>query len=242
MFSFFKSKAKKNFAPLLTDIHSHLLPGLDDGVKSEEEAKYLIEQFLELGYTKLITTPHIMSDFYRNEPHQIIEKLNSLTNFLQREQISISIEAAAEYYLDETLIEKVNANERLLTFGSNFLLFETNFLNEPYQLKDFIFSVTTQGYKPVLAHPERYQYLVSDFNKVEDLRNRGVLFQINIPSIIGAYSRPIQKLAITLIEKGWVDLLGSDCHNQFHMNTLKDAYSNKYFKKALDLPLLNRTL
>jgi len=242
VFSFFKSKTQVNLAPLETDIHSHLLPQLDDGVKSLEESGQLIRQFIDLGYTKIITTPHVMNDFYRNESGDIIKKLELLKQYLKSENINIPIEAAAEYYLDESLIERIKRGEKLLTFGANYLLFETNFLTEPFQLKEFIFSVTTLGYKPVLAHPERYQYLVNNFLKVEDLKNRGVLFQINIPSIIGAYSRPIQKLANQLIEKGWVSFLGSDCHNQIQMDILKDTFKNKYFKRALELPLLNRSL
>ncbi len=242
MFSFFKKNKQVNSIPLETDIHSHLLPALDDGVKSLEESAQLIRQFIELGYKKIITTPHVMSDFYRNEPDVIFEKLEQLNKYLKTEKINILIEAAAEYYLDESLIERVNKGEKLMTFGNKYLLFETNFITEPFQLKEFIFSITTLGYKPVLAHPERYQYLVTNFEKIEDLKNRGVLFQINIPSIIGVYSKPIQKLAIQLIEKGWVDFLGSDCHNQTQMNVLKDTIKNKYFKKALELPLLNRSL
>lgn len=242
MFSFFKKNKQVNSNPLETDIHSHLLPALDDGVKTLEESAQLIQQFIDLGYKKIITTPHVMSDFYRNEPDAIIGKLEQLNQFLKTEKMNIQVEAAAEYYLDESLIERVNKGEKLMTFGNKYLLFETNFLTEPFQLKEFIFSITTLGYKPVLAHPERYQYLVTSFEKVEDLKNRGVLFQINIPSIIGVYSKPIQKLAIQLIEKGWVDLLGSDCHNQIQMNVLKDTFKNKYFKKALELPLLNRSL
>ncbi|MFZ1806974.1 MAG: CpsB/CapC family capsule biosynthesis tyrosine phosphatase [Cyclobacteriaceae bacterium] len=242
MFSFFKQKRQASSTPLETDIHSHLLPQLDDGVKSLEESGQLVRQFIDLGYKKIITTPHVMNDFYRNESSDILAKLELLRQYLKTESINIPIEAAAEYYLDESLIERINKGEKLLTFGSNYLLFETNFLTEPFQLKEFIFSITTLGYKPVLAHPERYQYLVNTFEKVEDLKNRGVLFQINIPSIIGAYSKPIQKLAIQLIEKGWVDFLGSDCHNQIQMNAVKEAFRNKYLKRALELPLLNRSL
>ncbi len=242
MFSFLKPKSTDHLKPLLTDIHSHLLPQLDDGVTSLQESEKLIQQFIQLGYSKLVTTPHIMSDFYRNEPEQIKERLEALQMHLKDQQVDITIEAAAEYYLDEVLISKVKSNESLLTFGSSYLLFETNFLTEPFQLNEFIFSVTTQGYKPVLAHPERYQYLVNNFDKVEDLRNRGVLFQINIPSILGAYSKPIQKLSIHLIDKGYVEFLGSDCHNQMQMELLKSAVHDKHFKKALNLPLLNRSL
>lgn len=241
MFSFLKPKTQDP-SPILTDIHSHLLPKLDDGVNTLEESEKLIQQFIKLGYTKLITTPHIMSDFYRNEPKQIQEQLDLLNQHLIEHKVNMTIEAAAEYYLDEVLIGKVKNNENLLTFGAQYLLFETNFLTEPFQLNEFIFAVTTQGYRPVLAHPERYQYLVNNFEKVEDLRNRGVLFQINIPSILGAYSKPIQKLAIQLIDKGYVEFLGSDCHNQLQMEVLKTAGKDKHFKKALNLPLLNRSL
>jgi protein-tyrosine phosphatase len=221
-------------------MHSHLLAALDDGVKSTEEAIELIQHFYKLGYRKLITTPHIMSDYYRNEPGIIKNKLAELIERVNNENIPVTVEAAAEYYLDEELMKKVEAKEPLLTFGNSYLLFETNFLNEPYQLNDFIFKIITQGYKPILAHPERYSFMTLE--KAEELRSRGVLLQINIPSIIGFYSKPIQRLAIKLIEKGWVDLLGSDCHNSQYMQVLEEAIQDKNFKKAVDLPLLNNSL
>lgn len=221
-------------------MHSHLLAGLDDGVKSHEEAVQLIKHFYQLGYSKVITTPHIMSDYYRNEPEQIISKAVELNTILQEYEIPVIVEAAAEYYLDENLISKLNAHEKLLTFGDNYLLFETNFFSEPYHLNDFIFNAITQGYKPVLAHPERYQYM--SMEKAEELRNRGVLLQLNIPSLVGYYGKPIERMAVKLIEAGWVDLLGSDCHNLLQFKALEDAFQNKNFKRALVLPLLNNSL
>jgi protein-tyrosine phosphatase len=224
VFSFFKSAPRKTLLPLVTDIHSHLLPNLDDGVKTFDEAWQIIKRFEDQGYRKLITTPHIMNDYYRNTPEGIHDKLK-------------------EYYLDESLIQSVDNRENLLAFSAQkYLLFETNFLTEPYQLKDFIFKVTTQRYKPVLAHPERYEYLSKNFEKLEDLRNRGVLFQLNILSLIGFYSSPIQKMAEQLIDKSWVDFIGSDCHNEQYSNLIGKAQQSKYFKKALDLPLLNNSL
>lgn len=242
MFSFFKKRSSLASAPLLTDVHSHLLAQLDDGVTSMEEAIAIIRRFQSWGYTKLITTPHIMSDYYRNEPAQIMAKLEALKHELTLQQIDMKLEAAAEYYLDEVLIQKLKAQEPLLTFGAKYLLFETNFLNEPFQLKEFIFDLTTQGYRPILAHPERYQYLVNDLEKAEDLRNRGVLFQINMLSLLGVYSKATQRTANQYIEKGWVDLLGSDCHNASQLPLIEEVFHNKHFKMALDLPLLNRTL
>ena len=130
--------------------------------------------------------------------------------------------------------------ETFLTFGERYLLFETNSISEPYQLKEFIFQLTLQGYRPVLAHPERYQYM--SLEKAEDLRNRGVLLQVNMLSLIGVYGPPIQKLAEKLINKGWVDMLGSDCHNLDHVQTLGKVLRSTYYRKALELPLLNNSL
>ena len=239
--SFFSKKESRNKAvPLLADIHSHLLPGLDDGVKDFDEALTLIRRLRDLGYKKLVTTPHIMSDTYRNDPATIQGRLKELISYLTENGIDIKIEAAAEYYLDTWLINEVNENRPLLTFGDNYLLFEMNYMTEPYQLRDFIFKITTQGYKPVLAHPERYQFMTLE--KAEDLHHRGVLLQLNILSFIDHYSKPVRQFANQLVERGWVNFLGSDCHNLRHATLLEDAFKNKYFKKALALPLLNNHL
>jgi len=224
------------------DIHSHLLPTLDDGVQSFEEAEAVILQFQKLGYKKLITTPHVMSDFFRNSNEDILTKYHELTHWLQSKNIAVEIQAAAEYYLDEELIKKIETNTPLLTFGNNYLLFETNFMTEPLNLKEFIFLATTKGYKLVLAHPERYIYLQSNFSKAEDLLNRGVLFQLNISSISGYYSKAAQTIAQKLIDNRWVHLLGSDCHNLQHIQLLEETRSAKYFQKAISLPLLNNSL
>jgi tyrosine-protein phosphatase YwqE len=183
-----------------------------------------------------------MNDFYRNTNEIILNKLVELQNWLHEKSIDVEIQAAAEHYLDEELVRKLNAGETLLTFGNKYLLFETNFMTEPLNLKEFIFQATTKGYKPVLAHPERYTYLQTNFEKVEDIFNRGVLFQINISSISGHYSKPAQITVKKLIDKGWVHLVGSDCHNIQHVQLLEETQTSKYFQKVISLPLLNNTL
>lgn len=240
MFSLFKKKNIGISTPLTVDIHSHLLEGLDDGVNSNEEAEEIINILMELGIKKVITTPHIMNDTYRNDPDGIQQKLSDLKQHLAQQNISIEIQAAAEYYLDEFLFAKVQNKEPLLTFGDKFLLFETNFISEPLQLKQFIFQASSQGYRLILAHPERYGYMTIE--KAEDLRNRGVLFQLNSISIGGFYSKSIQKMAFQLIDKDWVDFLGSDCHNATQARALKELQSNRYYQKACSLPLLNNML
>jgi protein-tyrosine phosphatase len=227
---------------LLADIHSHLIPAIDDGSQTFEDSLALIKKFRDLGYTKLITTPHVMSDTYKNTSAGIIEGLNRLNIFLKENDVDITVEAAAEYYLDESLMNMLNKSEPLLTFGKKYLLFETNFLSEPFNLKEFIFLASSAGYRPVLAHPERYMYLQSAMDKAEDLINRGVLFQVNISSLTGYYSKVVQTAANKLIDKGWVHFLGSDCHHMKHLEQVEAARRVKYFQKALTLPLLNNSL
>jgi protein-tyrosine phosphatase len=223
-------------------MHSHLLPGLDDGVSSLEDAEEIIVQFERLGYKHIITTPHVMSDAYRNTPAGIQQKLEELQRHLERKRIGISVSAAAEYYLDESLMKMVETGQPLLTFGEKFLLFETNFITEPFNLKEFIFLATTRGYKPILAHPERYLYLQNNLEKVQDLLDRGVLMQMNISSLTGYYSKQVQQMAHKLIDRGMVHWLASDCHHIHHAKLMEDARSLRYFRKALTLPLLNNSL
>ena len=224
------------------DIHSHLLPGLDDGVQSYEESEDVILHFQRMGYKKLITSPHVMSDTYKNTAEKILSRLAKLQAYLTNQDIDVEIQAAAEYYLDEQVFKMVENDQKMLTFGNKYLLFETNFLNEPFNMKEFIFLATTKGYKPVLAHPERYLYLQENVDKAKDLLDRGVLFQVNIGSISGSNGKPAQTTATKLIDRGWIHLLGSDCHHLQHVRIVEETRQLKYYQKALALPLLNNSL
>lgn len=242
MFNWFKKKDIAAHQLLTVDIHSHLLPQLDDGVKDLEEAERIVSYFHGLGYRKLITTPHVMNDIYRNTPSGIREKLELLRAHLAAKKIPVEIEAAAEYYLDENLMAMLEADQPLLTIGRNYILFETNFITEPFNLKEFIFLASSKGYKLILAHPERYLYMHGNFAKAQDLLDRGVLFQLNISSITGYYSKSVQHMALKYIDRGWVHWLGSDCHHLKHATLVEKTMTTKYFRKALSLPLLNNSL
>ncbi len=223
-------------------MHSHLLPGLDDGVGTMEEAEALVRGLVDLGYTKIITTPHVMSDAFRNTPEMILSRLDDLKAHLRERHLTIPITAAAEYYLDEALMTMLEMDKELLTFGDRYLLFETNFMTEPFNLKEFIFLATTKGYRLILAHPERYLYLQNDLTKVQDLLDRGVMMQLNVNSITGHYSKPAQLMAGKLIDKGMIHWIGSDCHHREHIEVMKRARRSRYFRKALTLPLMNNSL
>ena len=244
LFSFLKRN--RNTAPdlgyLHTDIHSHLIPGIDDGIQSIDEGLEILHQMESLGYRKVITSPHTMHGTYDNTPKIILDGLNKMKAAIQSSNISIELEAATEYYLDEHFIKKVNSKEKLLTFGKNYVLVETGFINEPTELKEASFLLTMKGYQMVYAHPERYLYLLKNPQLIEELLDRQIVFQLNAISLTGCYSKPVQKLAEKLIDMKAIQLVGTDCHKMGHINLLKEATKTKYWRKLLDLELLNNEL
>jgi len=242
-----KKEAGAAVAPasaLLADMHSHVLPGLDDGAETIEQSVALMQSLYHLGYRTLVMTPHIMGDFYKNTPEGINGKLTLVKEAAKTHGINLQLECAAEYYLDEWFTARLDRREQLLTFGGEkkYLLFETSYLNRPIQLNEAVFMIKSAGYTPVLAHPERYTYLYQEFNKLPELREKGVLMQVNINSLGGYYSAAAQKVAEKLIDQKLVDFAGTDAHNLKHLNALKKAHASKYYQKLLQLPLLNNTL
>ncbi len=195
-----------------------------------------------LGYKKVITSPHTMWGTYDNTPETILGGLAQMKEAMAQEGINIALEAATEYYLDENFMEKVHSDEQLLAFGENHVLVETGFINEPPELKEASFHLTMKGYKMVYAHPERYLYLLEKPSLIEELLDRDIIFQLNAVSLTGCYSKPVQKLAEKLIDMKAIRLVGTDCHNMVHINLLKEATTTKYWKKLLDLELLNNQL
>lgn len=239
--------AKKTVGPtedfIFVDMHSHLIPAIDDGSKSVEESVSLVKGLIDLGYKKIITTPHIMGDFFKNSKETIFPGLKILQDKLIEEGIDIKIEAAAEYYLDEWFIEKLDKEEPLLSFGKNYVLFETSYMNASSQLHQAIFKLRSIGYTPILAHPERYTYLYGGgFDGFKEIYDMGVLFQINLNSLAGYYSKPAKVFAEKLIDHKMVDFVGTDCHGQRHLDVLRKLKTSSYYKKLNDLPLLNNSL
>jgi len=239
--------AAPTLAALGADMHSHLLPGLDDGAETVEHSLALLRALRELGYRKLIMTPHIMGDFYKNTPEGIRAELGRLRAAAATAGLDdVELDCAAEYYLDEFLGHKLSNGTEMLTFGGpkRYLLFETSYMNEPLNLFDTIFELKAQGYCPVLAHPERYTYLYGRFAELEKLRgDHGVLLQLNLNSLAGYYSPAAKKVAEQLIDGGLIDFVGTDTHHLRHTETLlRRTLPQPYLTKLLRLPLLNNTL
>ena len=239
----FKKKNQEVGERLRVDMHSHLLPGIDDGVESLEESLQTIIALKNLGYEKLITTPHVMMGVYENSAELVLQKRDELSLFLAEKEIDIKIEASSEYYLDEHFLDIVKEGKhKLLPFGKNYILFETAFMHASPLLNEVVFLMQASGQNPVLAHPERYLYLHDDFNQYIDLHDKGVLFQLNISSLTGYYSPAVRKVARKLIDEKMVDFLGTDCHGVRHIPNLENELVNEYYAKATKLALLNESL
>jgi len=224
----FKKIEKKHdlidFSMLKTDIHSHFIPGIDDGSPNIDTTIRLVLEMKKLGFRKLITSPHVMSDAYDNSSEKILQGLNFVRNELKIRNIDIEIDAAAEYYIDYNFEQKIG-KEMFLTFGENYLLVELSFVDAPKNLFDIIFKLQLEGYKVVLAHPERYHYFqVKDY---QDLTQRGVFLQINLLSLIGYYSKEVQDKAENLIANNMVRFIGSDCHNMRHVELYKKCQTRR---------------
>lgn len=229
-----------DLSDLKVDMHSHLIPAIDDGSKSVEDSIEMLKGFLQMGYKKVITTPHVMSDFYRNTPEIILGGMKIVQQELKEQQINIEFEAAAEYYLDENLPSKIE-DKSLLTFGDNYVLFELPFMSEPPNFNSFVFELQTNGYKPILAHPERYGFWYKNFEKYRELKNRGVELQLNMLSLIGHYGPEAQKIAEQMIDENLITFLASDCHNVMHQKGIEIARTKKYFHQLLDSGLLKNS-
>jgi tyrosine-protein phosphatase YwqE len=246
MIFFRKRSANLNAADysiLHADIHSHLLPGIDDGSPDIETSVQLISGMKRLGYKKLITTPHIMWDVYKNTREIILGKLQEVKDRLANEQVEIEIQAAAEYFIDEHLGELVERKEPLLCFGNNLVLVEFSMVSQPFEWKKTLFEMQIQGYQPVIAHPERYAYLDRNKNFYDELKSAGYLFQLNILSLSGQYGNSVTELARYLTKKGYYDLIGSDLHHVRHLEALKNPSVLSSLQQLLDSgKILNPTL
>ncbi len=216
------SQLKADFNLLKADMHSHLIPGIDDGSPDLEASLHYIRGMAALGYTKLITTPHIMWDMYRNERDDILKRLEVLQSAVKTEGIAIELHAAAEYFLDEHVELLLKNNEPLLTISGNMVLVEFSMALASMNLKDILFDIQMKGYQPVIAHPERYIYLEKNKEFYDELKDIGCMFQLNLLAVGGFYGKAAKELANYLIKKEYYDLVGTDLHHDRHLEALEN--------------------
>jgi len=222
-----------DLSPLVTDMHSHLIPGIDDGAPDMPTVIALLEQLAGLGLKKVITTPHIMADLYKNN-EQIIRKGEAeVKKAIGEAGLQIEFKAVAEYLVDEGFPPLVKERQ-IMTFGNNYMLIELPYYSPPQNLSELLFELQVAGYKVILAHPERYVYWHGQFSKLEELKDREVYFQLNTISLSGYYSLPTKKLSEKLIDAGMIDFLGSDLHSFQYFKLLEKALYEPALEKLVN--------
>lgn len=210
----------KDWSFVGVDMHSHIIPGIDDGPKTIEESIVLVEAMKAMGFKSLITTPHIRSDHYPNTTETINKGLNELQAALKEKNIHFPIKAAAEYFVDSSFVELLG-KEPLLTVFDKHILIEFSFVFEPTKLFEIIFKIQTAGYVPIIAHAERYTYYHASIETLKQLRERGCLLQLNLISLSGYYSRKVKYAAEVLLKNKLYDFCGSDIHHIKHVETMQ---------------------
>ena len=230
MLSFFKKKSiVNNLEWLGVDIHSHLLPNIDDGSPDIGTTVQMITKLYEVGITKFICTPHIFTELYPNSPETINPALQKTENALKMAGLDLEIVAAAEYMIDETF--KVHG--KLMTLAGNHVLIEMSYLNESPNIEQVIFDLQMAGYQVILAHPERYNFYHKARAKFHRYKDMGVLFQLNLLSVIGYYGKEVKSSAEYLLEKGYYDFAGTDLHHEKHLAALSTMVTNGTLHRKL---------
>jgi len=233
LFSRNKNNLNVSYFPFTTDMHSHILPGIDDGSPDVETSIKLIEGLMSVGVKNSIATPHIIGDLYRNNSSTINNSLNLLKSELLKRQIDFSVSAAAEYMMDSYFLELINSGEKLLTLKDDILLTEFSYASMPDDPGKFSFAIQMGGYKPILAHPERYPYYYGNHKMYNRLAELGFMLQLNLLSLTGYYGKEAIKASEYMLNNGLVSYVGTDLHHEKHLSMLTDQRTKNTLHKFL---------
>lgn len=222
MFSIFKKNKKINvdFAAFLSqDMHSHILPGIDDGSPDTDTSIALIRGMMNTGIKNFIGTPHIMADIHRNTRATITDAYSRLQQALTESNMDVNVKFAAEYMIDEGFADHLKQGD-LLTIFDNKILIETPFYHEPLDIEEVLFNIETAGYKAILAHPERYHFIDEKLKVLDKYLDRDIALQLNILSLSGYYGSREKEIANKLLDAGLYRFVGSDLHHNRHLNRI----------------------
>ena len=234
---FFKKKIPLTdfFTDDFVDIHSHLLPGIDDGAKDMDTSIALLLKMASFGIKNFITTPHVLGSVYPNSSEVIRQQLAAVKKELEKREIKgISIQAAAEYMLDGEFSALLDQKD-ILVLKDNYILVEMSYFSAPINLYELLFEIQLKGYKPVLAHPERYNFYHTDFKSYYKLKQAGCLFQLNLLSLTDQYGKGVQKTSEKLLKENLYDFVGTDTHHQNHLELLPKIGTKKTLEKIKHL-------
>lgn len=217
MFCFFKNHTIEETGILngLTDWHSHILPGVDDGFRSMKDSLEALSRYESLGISEVWLTPHVMEDV----PNATEVLKNRFSELCDAYKGALRLHLAAEYMMDSLFERRLRDRDLLpLGTGGKHLLVETSYFNPPAGLVEILKSIKAAGYFPVLAHPERYMYM--DMEDYSALMDSGVRLQLNLCSLVGMYGKEVQKKAFRLLRKGYFSIVGTDLHRLSQLDFL----------------------
>lgn len=236
------TQAPLNLSWFNTDMHSHFLPGVDDGARTMEESLAMLRKMQEFGYQKCILTPHIKMDMYPNSEADLQLRFLELTQAMDEAGLTIRVELAAEYYLDDHFLNRLE-NTQLLSFGpQRYVLVEFSFVNAPvFELETFQ-RIIDKGYTPILAHFERYVYFHGSIASAETYRAMGVNIQLNLNSLTGHYGPDVKKQAERMLDQFTVDFVGTDAHRMDHLVLLENHLNVPHLKLLNERLLKNQSL
>ena len=213
-----------------SDIHSHLIPGIDDGSRSVEDTNFLLSEMSKIGFTSIITTPHIFANVWNNTEKSIEDKFNETKPLIDSSIDLKNFGFASEYMIDSYFMKRLE-KEKLLTIKDNMILIEMSYLSAPIQLYEIIFEIQVRGYQPILAHPERYNFYHNNYKEYTKLKDTGCLFQLNLLSTVDYYGKNITKIADKLLKDDLIDFIGSDIHHKNHVASFSRKIGIKNSKK-----------
>jgi len=205
------------------DLHTHILPNVDDGSDSLDKSIEHLQVISDLGVEKVFLTPHYMLGKFANNKEDVTRQFEILKEEASKFMIRTELVLGAEVYCDETLLEQMKA-EKLTLGDSNYILFETSLNDISDNSKQFIYELQMSKYRPILAHPERYSYVHAHPNIVKEFMNRDVLIQVNASSLLGYHGRKVKEIAWRLLYKGYAHFVASDDHCRHSDYILKKAF------------------
>jgi len=243
MFDFFKRTREPQPLFYHTDVHCHIVPGIDDGSPDAATSVELVGRMSQWGITRIVASPHVTYGTFPNTRETIGAAMQELKSLAAGRPGLPTVEHWAEYRIDDLLLKHLEEG-REMTHGG-FILIENSFIQEPWNLDNLVFELQVRGLRPVLAHPERYQYYYNNKKRYRALHDAGLLFQCNLLSLAGAYGGAEKSVAEHLIGEGMVDFLGSDLHRASHADAIDRYLGSKSYvrhRAALDGHLLNDSL
>lgn len=233
MFNIFNFSRKPDKLPFYTDIHCHVIPGVDDGSNSVEKSLHLLDHMHQWGINRVFASPHSTQDTFENTPQSLQKPFKELSDAIAANGPDIELHLHMEYRLDQFFIKQFE-NDNLLCLPGKHLLVENSYSTEPYGLEQLLFNIRNKGYRPIMAHPERYLYYSRNHRyRYEELHEFGLFFQVNLLSLAGHYGKLERETALYMLEHNLVQFIGTDIHRNGHIESIERYMKSRHYKNDL---------